>query len=458
MKNNNVVNDEFILDIKRIGINGEGIGYYNKKAVFVDGIIPGESANVRITEAQDKMLKAEIVEMKKTSEYRVEPSCPFYKECGGCNTMHIAYDYMLKLKKEIVKESITRYTKLNPRSFEIKDTIPSNNTYYRNKSQLQLVKNNGNTSVSMLKANTNINIPINDCLCQKELINKLNNSICKLIDEENISLFDYKTNKGILRYLIIRVNRKNEALVDIVTFDDDKVVDILASKIKKLDNVSGVYKSNNRSLKSGSEIIGTNLTFLVGKEYITENIGKISYKIYPNTFFQLNTNQAEKMAELVLKSCKLSFKERVLDAYSGIGLLGLYLAHNAKEVVGIEYNDSSVISANENAKLNKINNAKFYQGDSGDLLLKLLNDKEYFDVIVVDPPRTGLDNKFIDAIIKSKAKRIIYVSCNPATLAKNLDVLSEYYNVNSITPMDFFPNTALVESVACLSLGVLHQK
>ena len=450
MKNNNVVNDEFILDIKRIGINGEGIGFYNNKAVFVDGLIPGESANVKVTEVFDKMLKASTIEMKKKSEYRKEPLCPFYKECGGCNTMHITYDYMLKLKKDIVTEAITRYTKLNPRSFEIKDVIPSDWSDYRNKSQLELVKKDNATSVSMLKANTNINIPITDCLVQKKLINKLNNAICKLIDDNNISVYDYKENKGILRYLIIRVNRMDEALVDLVTYDDDKVVDILASKINKLEGVKGVYKSNNRSLKSGSEIIGENLTFLEGKEYIIEKIGKISYKIYPNTFFQLNTPQAEKMAEIVLKACKLSFKERVLDAYSGIGLLGLYLAHNSKEVVGIEYNSQSVVSANENAKANKINNAKFYQGDSGELLLKLLNDGEYFDVIVVDPPRTGLDSKFIDAIIKSNAKRVIYVSCNPATLAKNLDVLSQYYNVNSITPMDFFPNTALVEAVCSL--------
>ena len=172
--------------------------------------------------------------------------------------------------------------------------------------------------------------------------------------------------------------------------------------------------------------------------------------IYPDTFFQLNTKQAEKMASLVLKKAKLSFKERVLDAYSGIGLLGLYLAHNSKEVVGIEYNPSSVELANKNAKLNKINNAKFYQGDSGELLEKLINDGETFDVIVVDPPRTGLDNRFIEALVKAKANKIIYVSCNPSTLAKNLDVLSQYYNVNSITPFDFFPNTALVESVTLL--------
>ncbi len=452
MRNNNVVGDEFILDIKRLGINGEGIGFYNKKAVFVKNAIPGEGVNVKITKALDKMLEADVIDIKTKSPNRKEAKCPYFGQCGGCNTMHINYEYVLKLKKEIVTESITRYTKLNPKSFEIKDTVPSNEFNYRNRSQLALRCDDNKTTVTMNKAESNIMISIDDCLVQNQIINKLNNAICKLIDESGISVYSYKTNKGVLRYVTIRINRKNEALIDLVLFDDSKDVDILASKIKKLDNVAGVYKSTNRSLKSGTEIVGENLTHLVGSEYIIETIGKIKYRIYPDTFFQLNTNQAEKMAEIVLKSCKLSFKERVLDAYSGIGLLGLYLAHNSKEVVGIEYNNSAVISANENAKLNKINNAKFYQGDSGELLLKLLNDGEYFDVIVVDPPRTGLDDKFIKAIKESKAKRVIYVSCNPATLAKNLNELSEIYNVNSITPMDFFPNTALVESVTVLNL------
>ena len=451
MKNNNKVGDEFILDIKRLGINGEGIGFYNKKAVFVDNAIPGEGVNVKVSEVTENMIKANMIEIKNKSENRVAPICPKYGICGGCNTMHIKYDYMLKLKKEIVVEAITRYTKLNPKSFEIKETIPSNNYNYRNRSQLGLRFDDGKASLCMTKANSNIMISIDDCYVQNEIINRINQNICKLIEDNNISVFSYKNNKGVLRYVTIRVNKKGDALVDLVIYDDDKNIDILASKINKLDNVIGVYKSVNRSLKSGSEIVGEELTHLCGKEYIIEEIGKIKYMIYPDTFFQLNTLQAEKMAEIVLKNCKLSFKERVLDAYSGIGFLGLYLAHNSKEVVGIEYNANSVKLANMNANMNKINNAKFYQGDSSELLKKMIDDGDTFDVIVVDPPRTGLDQKFMDALIKANAKRIVYVSCNPATLAKNLSFLSNYYNVNSITPMDFFPNTALVESVAVLN-------
>ena len=452
MANNLKVNDNFILDIKRLGINGEGIGFYNHVAVFVDGAIPGEGHNVEITKVLDKMAFAKTIEIKNQSENRKNPECPYYNECGGCNTMHIKQSYMAELKRDILIESINRYTKINTRKFEIKPTITSDSFGYRNRSQLLVVKNNIGSSVAMTKANSNIAVSINNCLVQKDLINDLNNQICKIIDEMKISIFSYKLNKGIIRYITIRVNKKNEALVCIVCYEKNDIVKELAKKVAKMPNVIGVYRSFNDSLDSGAEIVGKDIELLEGKACIVETLGKIKYQIYPNTFFQLNSIQAEAMYNVVLKACKLSFKETVLDAYCGVGSIGLYLAHNAKEVIGIEYNKDSVIAATENAKLNKITNAKFMQGNAHELLPKLIKDGVTFDVIVVDPPRTGLDDKFINAILESNVKRLIYVSCNPATLAKNLGRLTEKYNINSITPVDMFPNTALVESVTILTL------
>lgn len=452
MANNIKEGDSFILDIKRLGINGEGIGFYNHVAVFVDDAIPGEGHEVTVTKTLDKMVFAKSNLIKTKVDYRKEAECPYYKECGGCNTMHIKENKMGELKREILIESINRYTKINTRKFEIKPTVMGDSFKYRNRSQLQVVKNHDGASVSMTKSNSNVAVSIDDCLVQKDLINDLNKKICHLIDKLKVSVFSYKNNKGIIRYITIRVNNKNEALVCLVCYEKNDIVKELAKEIKKLDNVLGVYRSFNNNLDSGAEIVGTDLELLEGKAYIIETLGKIKYQIYPNTFFQLNSNQAEIMYDLVLKACKLSFKETVLDAYCGVGSIGLYLAHNAKEVIGIEYNKDSVIAANENAKLNKITNAKFYQGNAHELMPKLVKDGITFDVVVVDPPRTGLDNKFIDALLESNVKRVIYVSCNPATLAKNLGRLIEKYNINSITPLDMFPNTALVESITVLSL------
>ena len=190
---------------------------------------------------------------------------------------------------------------------------------------------------------------------------------------------------------------------------------------------------------------------MCGDKFIVENLGKIKYQIYPTTFFQLNTLQAEQLFNEVLKSCKLSFKETVLDAYCGVGTIGLFLAKMSKEVIGIEYNKDSVIAATENAKLNNIKNSKFFQGDATELLPKMINDGYNFDVVVVDPPRVGLGEKFIETILNTNIKRIVYVSCNPSTLAKDLNLLKEKYKVNYITPFDMFPQTPLVESVCVLT-------
>ena len=443
---------EFILDIKRLGINGEGIGFYNRLAVFVDGAIPGEGHNVSITKLEGKMAYAKSIEIKTKSEYRKDPSCPYYEACGGCNVMHIDYNEMLKYKRDILIEALNRYTTLNPKSFEIKQTIPCDYPLgYRNKAQLNIKKSDGQSQVSMIKANSNILVPVDKCLVQKDLINTINEKVLKCIDELNIDPYIRKTGLGILRYLVVRATKDDKALVCFVCKKKDPIIKELAKKVLEIKEVISVYENINPQDKS-IDIFGTETNHLAGEEYIIETLGKIKYRIYPTTFFQLNSYQAEKLYDTILKQAKLSFKERVLDAYSGVGTIGLYLAHNAKEVIGIEYNKDSIQAANENAKLNKITNARFIQGDASELLPKMVRDNEVFDCLVADPPRTGLGDKFINAILESGVKRFIYVSCNPATLAKDLEKLKEAYQINSITPIDMFPQTAHVESIATLTL------
>ena len=445
--------DSFILDIKRLGINGEGIGFYNKMAVFVENAIPGEGHSIEVSKVDGKMAFGKTIEIKHISKDRVNPSCPYYAECGGCNVSHISYEKMLEFKRDLLIEAISRYTTLNPKSFEIRKTIPSEDMlHYRNKSQLVVKKVDGKFSVCMLQPNSNMIVPIDSCLVQKKKINELNRNVLKLAEELDISPYITKFQRGLLRYLIIRVNENDEALVCIVCGERSNKIKELAKKVIELPGVVGVYESFNNSKKEVG-FFGTEPQLLEGKPYIVEKLGKVMYRIYPNTFFQLNTKQAKNLFDVILKACKLSFKERVLDAYSGVGAIGLYLAHMAKEVVGIEYNKDAVTAANENAAMNKIKNAKFLQGDAALLLPKLI-EEEPFDVVVVDPPRTGLAEEFISTLLKTHIKRVIYVSCNPATLAKDLEKLSSAYQVNSITPLDMFPQTALVESICSLVLRI----
>lgn len=444
------INDKFILDIKRLGINGEGIGYYNKLAVFVEDAIPGEGVDVTVTKVLDNMAFAKINQYKKISPNRQNPPCPYYDECGGCNVLHINYDEMLNLKRESVIESLNRYSNINSKTFEIRKTISSPKIInYRNKSQVPLKKINDSYQTCMIKSKSNELIGIDDCLANDELINELNKKILKIADELSIPPYLAKYNRGVLRYLAIRVNKKKEAMVCFVCYEKNEKIKELAKRTINLPNVISVYENFNDS-KKNLEIYGAITNHLEGKEFLIEQIGNIKYQLGPTTFFQLNTHQAENMFNIILKSAKLSKKERVLDAFCGVGAIGLYLAKMSKEVIGIETNKESIKYANLNAKLNKINNAKFIEGNAIELLPKMLLN-ETFDVIIADPPRTGLGNEFIKAIINSNIKRFIYVSCNPSTLAKDLELLRKAYNINSITPLDMFPGTMHCESITLLT-------
>ena len=238
-------NDQFILDIKRLGINGEGIGFYNKLAIFVDDAIPGEGHEIVITKCEDKMAFGKTVSIKTTSEYRKNPECPNYGICGGCSVMHIDYEKMLEYKRNILIEALNRYTRLDTKSFEIKKTIGSEKIFgYRNKAQLP-VKKFEQTSVCMMKKKSTELIPVKECLIQNPLIDKLNNKILEIADELGISSYLYKFNRGVLKYIVIRVNKNNEALVCFVCHEKNKKIVELANRVMKLEGVKSVYENFN---------------------------------------------------------------------------------------------------------------------------------------------------------------------------------------------------------------------
>ncbi len=447
-------NDEFILDIKRLGINGEGIGFYNKLTIFVDDAIPGEGHNVKIEKLEKNLGYAKSLEIKHRSPDRIEPLCKHYYECGGCQVMHINYEKMLEYKRDLVIEAIKKYTKLNPKSFEIYPTIPSDKTTgYRNRSILPIKEGlDTNLHVCMIKKNSNYLTAIDTCVIQDPLINEINDKIIAITNKMHLKAYVQKYNRGLLRFISIRVNRKNEALVTLICGEKNAKIKELAKEVSKIPGVKGVYENFNLEKKAINPF-GEETNHLFGDEYIIENLGDIQYKIYPTTFFQLNTLQAEKLVDTVKKVSKLSRNEIVIDAYCGVGAIGLYLANSVKTVIGIENNKSAVLAAKDNAALNKIKNASFYQGDAVNLIPKIIeenkNEKEF--TLIVDPPRTGLDKKLIECINNSGIRRIIYISCNPATLAKDIDLLSSNYKVNLMNPLDLFPYTSHTECITVLS-------
>ena len=446
------IGDKLKLTIKRLGINGEGIAYYNKLVIFVDGALPGELCELEITEAREKMAYAKLLEVITPSKFRVEPKCKYYGRCGGCNTMHINYEKMGEYKRNLVIEALERYTDLNTRSFEIKPTMLMSNPFgYRFKSQLPVRDFNGKSTVGLYSVDGKDVIYIDSCMNHTDIINNINKNILSLADELNITPYLEKYRRGILKHIVVRVSHlTKEVQVTLVIHEKSPKIFELAKKIVNIPGVVSVYESLNEDNKD-AEIFGDNLKLIEGKKTILEGIGKYKFELLPNAFFQLNPSQTEKLYEVALKAAKLSFKETVLDAFCGVGTIGLYFSHNAKEVIGIESNKEAIDNANNNAKINKVKNASFICGDVYESLKKI--DKK-FDVIVCDPPRTGLGANLCEAFLDSNAKRIIYISCNPATLAKDLNILSNKYNINSIQPVDMFPNTSHVETICVLTKKV----
>ncbi|MCR5786279.1 MAG: 23S rRNA (uracil(1939)-C(5))-methyltransferase RlmD [Acholeplasmatales bacterium] len=448
------VGQEVIVDIKRLGINGEGIAFYKKLAIFVENAIPGEGINVKITKVLDKMAFADVVNYKHTSEYRVEPECPCYKECGGCNVLHIDYNKMLEFKREAVVEAISRYTKLNPKSFEIKNTYGMENyKNYRYKSQLQAFEYNGKLNLGLVNSKTLKGVDIARCHNQNEIVNDINIKIVKVLNELGLTPYNPETKQGDIRNVVVRVSHFNqEAQVTLVyayknlEFKLNKA----AKEISKIDHVVTVAKSYHDTYDDGL-VIQKECVVLQGKKTITETIGKFKFELSPESFFQLNPVQTEHLYDFALKAAKLSRKENILDLYCGAGTIGIYMSKMAQKVIGVELNPEAVKNAIENAKRNKVQNAEYYAGSVYEVLPQLAKKNINIDVLVCDPPRMGLGRDVCKTILDNEFKRIVYVSCNPATLAKDLDLLSLKYSIKYIQPVDMFPGTSHVETVVSMT-------
>ena len=429
------IDDILELKIEKLGINGEGISFNERKTIFVDNAIPGEIVSVKIIDIKDKLIYAKLLKIIKESPFRVKPFCKYYDRCGGCQIQHIDYCKGLDYKRDILLESLKRYSGLNYHTFEIRKMIESNKDHYRNKSQLPYNKKNNN--LCLYQKDSNKLIDIDKCPIQNEIINTVNNEILKVINKYNLNEY--------INYVVSRVVYNNEVQVTLI-INKDLDLSYISKDILNIENVKSFYTDYN---KDG--IFNNKLKYISGKKVLTDKLENIKYNLLPNSFFQLNPNQAINLYNIVKKVAKLSNTEIILDAFCGVGSISLWLAKNCLKVVGIDNNKEAIINANENKKLNKINNVEFICGDVSTVINTNYKDTK-FDIIVCDPPRVGLQN-FVYDILKIKPKRFIYVSCNPSTLAKDLKILSSLYKVNLITPVDMFPQTSHVETVALLTLN-----
>ena len=446
-------NEEYIVDIIDNGYEGEGIAKIEGFTIFIPNAIKGEKIKILIVKVLASHAFGKIIEILEKSDNRIESDCTTYKRCGGCNLRHIKYEETLKMKQNAIQSLVNKT--LNNK-IKVEETLGMENPYfYRNKAQYPVgIDKNGNPVIGVFADRTHEIIPIEKCFIQNEQGQELAKFILNFIIKNNISIYNEKTGNGLIRHIVTKIGIKTKAIMCIIVINGitiPKEKQLVEEILKFFPEVKTIVKNINT--KNTNVIRGKENINIYGDGYIEDILGEYKFKISPLSFYQVNPIQAEKLYNIGIKSAEISKKDIVFDLYCGIGTISLFMSKYAKKVYGIEIVEEAVKAAKENAILNKVENADFIAGDVEIILDDLINNKKIIpDIVMVDPPRKGLDNKSIENILKINPKKMIYISCNPATLVRDLAKLEEKFEIKMIKPVDLFPFSKHVECCVLLEL------
>ncbi len=448
-------NKDYILDIVSQGYEGEGIAKIdNTYPVFIEGALIGEKVKVKIIKVKKTFAYGKLLEIIEASEERCIPECKIYKRCGGCKLQHTNYQEQLNFKYNRVKDCITRIGKLNEDlvRFPLGMQEPWR---YRNKVQLPIGLINGELKIGFFAQRSHDIIDMEQCLIQDEIADKVVSLTRQWIKKYNIMPYNidgHYNESGILRHIMIRRGfTTNEVMVVIVT--NGRELPHKNEFIERMrDNIPGLKSIiQNVNSKPTNVILGLESITLWGEDTISDYIGDFKFNISPLSFFQVNPTQTDVLYSKALEYAELTGKEEVFDAYCGTGTITLFLSQKAKKVYGVEIIPQAIDNAKINAVENNVDNVEFFVGESEVVIPDLINKGVKADVVVVDPPRKGCDKKLLDSITNIEAKRIVYVSCDPSTLARDLAILEQNgYKTIEVQPVDMFPHTAHIENVAKL--------
>lgn len=455
MENNVPVqkNEEYIVTIIDYGCEGEGIAKINNFTVFIPGAMKEEKVKIVIVKVNTSHAFGKVLEIITPSKARQDTDCTTYQRCGGCNLRHMKYKETLELKKNMVQNLVDKSLKTK---LIVKDTIGMEKPYhYRNKAQYPVGYNkNGEMVTGVYAKRSHEIIEINACGIQMPISEQIAKFILQWIKENGISAYNEKTGNGQLRHIIVKIGlHTGEVMCILVTNEKDlpnetKLVEALKQKFPEIKTI--VKNINN---KNTNVILGNKNYILYGNGYIQDKLGDFVFTISPLSFYQINPVQTEILYNLAIQKADLQKEDIVLDLYCGIGTIGIFASPHVKQVYGIEVVEQAIGDAKENAKINKIQNIQFYCGDVEKMLEKVIQkEKMAPNVVFVDPPRKGLDEVTIRNIRKRKPERLIYISCNPATLMRDLKQLEEEYDIRELQPVDMFPFTSHVETIAVLCL------
>ena len=446
-------NQEYIVDIIDNGFEGEGIAKIDGFTIFIPGAIKGEKVRILIVKVLSSHAFGKLLEILEASKYRQEADCSTYKRCGGCNLRHIKYEETLKMKQNAVQSLVNKTLK---NKLQVQETIGMDNPYhYRNKAQYPVgIDKKGEPVIGVFANRTHEVIPIENCLIQNPKSEDIAKFILNFIKKEHISVYNEETRKGLFRHIVIKVGIKTGEIMCILVINGKTIPKeeiIIKNLVENFPQIKTIVKNINT--KNTNVILGQDNINVYGDGHIEDILGEYKFKISPLSFYQVNPIQAEKLYELGVKMAEISKEDTVFDLYCGIGTISIFMAKYAKKVYGVEIVEDAIKDAKENAKLNNVTNTEFFAGDTEIVLDELINQKKVIpDIVMFDPPRKGLAKNSINDILSIKPKKIVYISCNPATLVRDLAEFESLYEVKSIVPVDMFPFTSHVEVCALLEL------
>ena len=444
-------NQEYIVDIIDNGFEGEGIAKIDNFTIFIPGTIKGEKVRVLIVKVLSSHGFGKIVEIIEKSQARQDVDCNTYKRCGGCNLRHVKYEETLKMKQNAVQSLVNKTLK---NKLQVRETVGMENPlHYRNKAQYPIgINKQGEPVIGVFANRTHEVIPIDNCLIQNKKSEEIAKFIIEFIKEKNISIYDEKTGKGLVRHIVTKVGIKTGEIMCVIVINGHKIPnenELVENLKTRYPEIKAIVKNIN--MKNTNVILGQENINLYGNGYIEDILGEYKFKISPLSFYQVNPVQAEKLYNLGVSMAEITKNDVVFDLYCGIGTISLFMSKFAKKVYGIEIVEEAVKMAKENAQNNNVSNTEFFAGDVEIVLDDLINNKGLkADVVMFDPPRKGLDKKSIDNILNIRPKKIVYISCNPATLIRDLADFENEYDIKTIIPVDMFPFTSHVECVALM--------
>lgn len=431
---------------------GHGVVKFDRFPIFVPNAIKDETIEFKVIKVKKQFAIGKLLTIKEKSQDRIEAPCEYYKECGGCQLQHLSYTAQLEMKKEQVVNLFQR--KSHFEDTVINNTIGMENPWhYRNKSQIPVQKNRqGEIELGFYRQRSHTLVDINDCMIQDKKHDQIMNKLRTMLEQLNMNIYNEQKYKGELRHIILRSGYYTEDTMIIFVTNTKQ----LSHKNKIIDYITNEFENvvsikHNINQEKSNVIMGKTSYTIYGKDTIEDQLAEYQFKISDTSFYQINPQQTEKLYNKALEYAQLDGEQTVIDAYCGIGTIGTYMSQKAKHVYGVEIVEEAIKNAEENAKINHVENATWEAGKAEDIILKWKKEGIKPEVVMVDPPRKGCDQTFIETLIELSPKRIVYISCNPATQVRDVEILKEAgYNLKEITPVDMFPHTTHVETVALI--------